>query len=107
MRLLQFGCASLIVLGFVVPASLMLGQFAPLAWVFLAGVIWFSIKCEQEACAARKRAVEDARTFAPEPIHKSAHFATDAELDAAGCFKGGVTVGFSQESGRPISCPRP
>lgn len=75
---------------------------AILALVFLFQW-WDDNRLAKRQLEIHKNAVAEARTFDPEPIHQSAHFATDAELEAAGCFKPGIPLGYSQESGRLIS----
>lgn len=68
--------------------------------------VWLLLKSiERDKARATRDALQGAEQFDPPPIHQSAHFASDAELEAGGCFDGGIHLGFSQESGREITTP--
>lgn len=87
-----------------------LGQFSQAFLVLLAVGIPFAVLVMQGArrdARERKRKIDDANAFDPEPTISSAHFAVDAQLESAGCFDGhGPILGYSQESGRAIYAPQ-
>ncbi|MBZ5673744.1 MAG: type IV secretory system conjugative DNA transfer family protein [Acidobacteriia bacterium] len=103
---LILGVFGAILLGFVGVISFFAGPFGIAIWGFVGFCIKLYIEGNKETERWQKKQREQANTFNPVPIHLSAHFATDAELEAAGCFRGGIPLGYSQESGREISTPQ-
>lgn len=68
--------------------------------------IWGHLAAEGQRKKDIAKAWEDAHKFDPPNIHGKAHWATDAELKAAGMFRNsGMPLAYSRESGKEIFLP--